>query len=138
MVARKIITVEVAKSEFRNFRDKGVQFFQVMKTCLQDGDWDAVLLNGVHAAICLSDAVTTLCLGKRSSSKSHFDASTLLGQAVSQDEEGRRNADRLAQILNWKHDAEYEPKRATESEAYDFSKIVERFMEWARIKLPKD
>jgi len=136
MAARKINTVDVPKTDYRNFRDKGLQFFQVMKSCLQDGDWDAVLLNGVHAAITLSDAVTAFSLGKRSSSKSHLDASSLLGQAVSQDEEGRRNADRLAQILNWKHDAEYEPKRATEAEAYDFAKIVERFVDWVRGELP--
>ena len=135
MVAKKLNSVQVPKVEYGNYRDKGLQFFNVMKSCLQDGDWDAVLLNGVHASISLSDAITVFALGQRSSSRSHLDAAGLLGQAVSQDPEGRRNADRLAQILNWKHDAEYEPKRASEREAYDFAKIVERFMEWARSKL---
>jgi HEPN domain-containing protein len=136
MTAKQISFVDVPKAEYRNFRDKGLQFFSVMKSCLQDGDWDAVLLNGVHAAISLSDAMTVFVLGRRSSGKSHLDASGLLSQAVSQESEGRRNADRLAQILNWKHDAEYEPKRASEREAYDFAKIVERFVEWVRTKLP--
>lgn len=136
MAAKKINTTDVSKGEYRNYRDKGLQFFSVMKSCLQDKDWDAALLNGVHASISLSDAVTVFALGKRSSGSSHLDAAVLLSQAMGQDKEGRRNADRLAQILNWKHDAEYEPKRASEREAYDFAKIVERFVEWVRTRLP--
>lgn len=136
MAPRKINTVDVPKPEYKNYREKGTQFFNVMKTCLQDRDWDAVLLNGVHASISLSDALTVFYLGKRSSGQSHQDAAILLSQAMDQNEEGRRYSDRLAQILNWKHAAEYESKRASEREAHDFAKIVERFIEWARKKLP--
>ena len=136
MAAKKRDTVDIPKSEYKNYREKGLEFFNVMKSCLQDEDWDAVVLNGVHASISLSDALTVFRLGKRSSSQLHLDASGLLSQAVEHDSEGRRNADRLAQILNWKHGAEYEPKRATEREAHDFAKIVERFVEWVRMKLP--
>jgi len=136
MAAKKLSTVEVPKNEYKNYLEKGLQFFAVMKSCLQDGDWDAVVLNGVHASISLSDALTVFILGKRSSSQFHLDASGLFSQAMEQEPEGRRNADRLAQILNWKHGAEYEPTRATEREAHDFAKITERFVEWVRVKLP--
>ncbi len=137
MTPKKLSTAEVPKGEFRNYRDKGKQFAAVMRICLQQGDWDAAVLNGVHASICLADAVTVFLIGKRSTGKSHQDAAFLLSQATGQDDEGRRQADRLAQILNWKHDAEYEPTRATETEARDFEKTVTRFVQWAESRLPR-
>lgn len=136
MTPKKISTANVPKGEFKNYRDKGKQFANVMRGCLQQGDWDAAILNGVHAAICLADAVTVFLIGKRSTAKSHQDAAFLLSQATGQDEEGRKQAGRLAQILNWKHNAEYEPTRASENEARDFEKIVTRFIQWAEKRLP--
>lgn len=131
-MTKKINTADVSRGEYRDYRSKGLQFFNVMKICLQDREWDAVLLNGVHAAISLSDAITTFKLGKRSTAKSHRDAVILLSQAVAQSVEGGRNADRLGEILNCKHSAEYESRRSTEREARDFAKLVERFAEWAQ------
>jgi|GEM_PF-1272323 len=135
-MAKQINTTEVFKIEYRDYRDKSIQLFGVMKTCLQDEAWDAVLINGVHAARNMADAITVFLLGKRSISKFHYDSALLLNQAVSTNPEGRRNADRLAQIMNYKHTAEYESQRSTEREANDFAKIVERFIDWGRKQLP--
>ena len=136
MAPKKLSTAEVPRGEFRNYREKGRQFFDVMKTCIQKGEFDAAILNGVHATISLADAVTVFLIGKRSTGRSHQDAAFLLSQAAGQEEEGKRQADRLAQILNWKHDNEYEPTRSSESEAREFEKIVGRFVQWALAKLP--
>lgn len=136
MSPKKINAADVSKSDYRDYRSKGMQFFNVMKICLQDEEWDAVLLNGVHAAISLSDAVTVFKLGKRATGRSHQDATILLNQAVSQDDEGRKNSGRLGEILNYKHVAEYEPRRSTQREAHDFAKLVERFIDWAQKCLP--
>lgn len=135
-MAKQTNTTEVLKREYRSYRDKSMQFFGVMKTCLQDNEWDAVLLNGVHATISMADSITVFLLGKRSIGKSHHDSTLLLNQAVSASPEGRRNADRVAQILNYKHTAEYESQRSTEREANDFAKIVERFIDWGQKQLP--
>lgn len=91
MAARQLSTVDVPKGEYKNYREKGLQFFNVMKSCLQEGDWDAVVLNGVHTSISLSDALTVVRLGTRSSGKSHLDAAGLLSQAMAGDPEGRRD-----------------------------------------------
>ncbi|MBI4374024.1 MAG: HEPN domain-containing protein [Deltaproteobacteria bacterium] len=136
-MAIKRSTTEVPKEKFREYRNKAKQFYEVMLQCLQQNDWDAVILNGVHASISLSDAVTVFLIGKRSTGKSHQEAAYLLSQAVGQEEEGRRQANRLAQILNWKHNAEYEPTRTSEREARDFEKIVTRFIQWARSRIPE-
>lgn len=100
-----------------------------MKICLEDGEWDAVLLNGLHAAISMNDALCVLKTGRRSASKFHQDAVILLGQACPS-EEGRKNVGRLAEILNFKNAIEYEARRFSEAEARDFAVKVERFISW--------
>ena len=134
-MSRQIQTTVVPKNEYKNYWEKGNQFYNVMIMCLQDSEWDAVLLNGVHACISANDALAVFYLGKRSISKSHQDATQLLLQAPLK-EEGRKNAARLSEILNLKHQIEYEPRRFTEKDAHDFAKKVERFILWAKEKLP--
>lgn len=136
IMAKLIETVSVPNREFISYRDKGLQFFNTMKTCLQDSQWDSVFLNGVHASISVTDALTVFRLGKRSKGKSHQDATVLLGQVLAQEEDGKRNAARLSAILNWKNEAEYESRRFTEQEAHRFAQSVERFIEWIKKQLP--
>ncbi|MBI1909503.1 MAG: HEPN domain-containing protein [Deltaproteobacteria bacterium] len=136
MAAKKISTTTLPKSEFKNYWGKALQFYNAMNLCLQDQEWDAVLLNGVHAAISASDALTVFLTGKRSSSKLHQDAVALLIHAVSENQEDRKNASRLSEILNEKHQIEYEPRRFTEREAFAFAQKTERFFEWVKNRLP--
>ena len=90
----------------------------------------------LDASISMNDALTSFRLGKRSSSKSHQDATTLLSQVVSGQEEGKKNVARLSQILDSKNAVEYESRRFSEREARYFSQQVERFVEWAEKQLP--
>ncbi|MBI2346458.1 MAG: hypothetical protein HYV03_06175 [Deltaproteobacteria bacterium] len=136
MTAKKISATTVAKHEFANYRDKGLQFFCAMQLCFQDQWWDSVFLNGVHAAISLADAVAVFRLGKRSTAQSHRDAMELFAQAVGDNPEGERHAKRLGEILNWKHEVEYEPRRLTAAEAQRFVQSVQRFVEWVKQQLP--
>ncbi len=133
-MVKQISTKSIQKNEYKNYQDKGKQFFDVMLICLQDGEWDAVLLNGIHACISFNDAITTLYLGKRSSGKAHQDCAHLLLQALSSTE-AKRNADRLIEIINLKNLVEYEPRRFTQDAAHDFAKKVERFTSWAQTVL---
>lgn len=108
-----------------------------MMICLQDHEWDTVLLLGVHAAICITDALLIFHVGKRSISKSHQDTMYLLIQSLPDKEDVRQNSNRLSQILNEKHSIEYESRRFTEKEARDFVKKVERYFVWVEQQLPK-
>lgn len=135
-MARMISTTSVPKQEYTEYRAKALQFFAVMNFCLQDQEWDAVLLNGVHATISMSDALTVLRLGKRSASKSHQDATILLSHAVAKEDQGQRQATRLSEILNYKNLVEYAPRRFTAREASEFAKQVDRFVTWAQTLLP--
>lgn len=134
-MTKSISTTQVSKNEYIDYLEKGRQFFSAMSMCLEDKEWDAVLLNGTHAVISTNDALCVYKLGKRSSSKIHQDAMTLLEKACP-GEEGKKNSRRLSEILNLKHQVEYEPKRFTEKEARDFVVKVERFVSWAKSQLP--
>lgn len=135
-MARHINTTPVRQSLFTDYRDKGRQFFHVMRMCLQDNEWDAAMVNGIHAAISMNDALCVLRLGKRSNGPSHQDAARLLEQ-VSATDKIKKNVQRLLDILNWKQEAEYSPRRMSGSEANKFAQQVERFVEWVESQLPQ-
>ncbi len=136
MSPKQIVARTVPKTHYRDYLEKAKQFYGTMMTCLQDREWDAILLLGVHAAISVTDALIVFHSEKRSTSKSHQDAVTLLIQTLPSDPDVKQNATRLSQIINEKHKVEYEPKRFSEKEALEFVKKVERYLQWAQTKLP--
>lgn len=137
MAAKEIQTTAIPRKEYVEYLGKAKEFGTTMTMALQDKEWDTVLLLGVHASLSVTDALLVFHVGKRSSSKAHQDAVPLLIQSLSRQEGIHQNANRLSQILNEKHKVEYEPKRFTEREAFDFAKKVERYLDWARAQLPK-
>lgn len=136
MAAKVVNTRAVPKNEFAEYRDKGLQFYTVMKLCLEDREWDAVFLMGVHATISMSDAITVCRSGQRSTGESHREAATLLEEATGHSTEGAKYAARFLEIIRKKHEVAYEPRRFTEREAAEFAKQVERFVEWVKKQLP--
>lgn len=136
MAAKKIQTTNVPKTHYSSYLGKARQFLGVMLTSLEDREWDSVLLLGVHAVISATDALLIFHAGRRSISQSHQDVVSLLVQSLPDREDVRQNANRLSQLLNQKHVVEYEPRRFTEKEALEFSKKVERYVEWVLKQLP--
>src|SRR3989338_1665236 len=134
-MTKTVKTTAVSKNNYKSYQEKSDQFFNVMNTCLSDREWDAVLLNGVHAAISINDALCVFRLGLRSTSKMHQDSVRLLIQA-DPTSDGKKNATRLADILNQKHEIEYEPRRFKESEARQFAEKVARFKNCAEKHIP--
>lgn len=137
MMTKKLKTIEADRTDCRIYQKKASGFFNVMNMCLQDNEWDSVLLNGVHAALSMNDALCVYFLGKRSSGKSHNDAIFLLGQIEQHSSEVRKNANRLSDILGEKNKIAYEPVVYGEKDAKDFALTVERFFSWAESILPK-
>ncbi len=135
-MTRKIITKNVSRENYRSYRGKALQFYGVMNICLQDREWDAVLLNGVHASISMCDALTVFHAGKHSKSAHHRDAALLLAESIPSDKNINKNVQRLCEIIDEKNLIEYQPKRFQEQEAFSFALKVERFFEWAKALLP--
>jgi len=80
MNARKIKSVTLPKSDAFSYLKKAKQFFHVMQFCTLDEEWDAAILNGVHAAISITDAILVQRAGIHSISQRHEDAAILLQQ----------------------------------------------------------
>lgn len=130
MAAHKIQTATLPRHHYRDYQKKGTEFLSVMQICLNDGQWDAVVLNGVHAAISITDAFLVFRSGIRSTSQKHDDTVVLVRQHIPSKELGGHDV-RLSRILNFKNLVSYQPVVMNESKARQFAKDVERYFEWA-------
>lgn len=130
MAAHKIQTATLPRHHYKDYRQKASEFLKVMLICLNDGQWDAAVLNGVHAAISVTDALLVFRGGVRSVSQKHDDVVILLRQNISSKELNGHDA-RLSRILNFKSLVSYQPVVMNESKARQFAKDVERYFEWA-------
>lgn len=130
MTAHKIQTATLPRHHYKDYQKKASEFLSVMQICLNDGQWDAAVLNGVHAAISITDALLVFRSGIRSISQKHDDAVTLLHQYIPSKKLGGQDV-RLSRILNLKSIVSYQPVVMSESKARQFAKDVERYFEWA-------
>lgn len=137
MAARKISAAQIPRNSYKDYLEKAEGFYSTMNICLQDREWDSVLLLGVHAVISLNDALTVFHGGTRSTSREHRDAAVLLSQILKDMEGLDANIKRLLNIISEKNKVAYEPRRFQEKEAYAIAQQVERFFTWARKQLPK-
>jgi hypothetical protein len=131
MVAQKIRTAHLPKHNYGDFKKKAEEFFNVMFLCLEDRQWDAAVLNGVHAAISITDAILVNKKEIKSISQRHEDAVGLLKQEFTAKELAGQNH-RLSRVLNFKNLVSYQPIILGEAAARDFAKNVERYFGWAK------
>ena len=67
-----------AETGWKNYLIKAEQFNETARDAFQKGNWNAVGLNAVHAAISANDAITVYFKKLRSVSDKHSDAVNLL------------------------------------------------------------
>ena|SRR3990167_514490 len=135
MIAKAIATTPVPKREATGFARKAEEFFGVMNVCVEDGEWNSVVLMGVHACISMCDAICVYKKGERSKSSNHHDAIHLLEQALPAHDDVGRNIRRLQEVISKKHAVEYDPRNFSEKEARVFAEKIGRFFDWARTHL---
>lgn len=133
MTPKQFKTRSVARERHATYLKKAKEFLRAAESALQAGDWDAVGLNAVHAAISAADAVLVYYGGVRSTGE-HHDVSGLLRQHV-QDEQLGSKIQTLSKVLAYKNLAAYEDREVTEAEARDAEKLARRFLEWAQSRL---
>ncbi len=136
MTPKIIKTAVLSKDKAKNYLNKAEQFYYVMQICAVDKEWDAATLNGVHAAISITDALLVWRAGIHSISPKHDDAAVLLRQHFSK-EELHNNDSRLTKILTFKNLISYQPEQITEAKGIVFAKDVERYFEWGKGLLKK-
>lgn len=131
MSAVKLKTTDVPRYHSQDYQKKAEEFLSVMRMCMEDRQWDAAVLNGVHACISITDALLVYKEEIRCISERHEDVVTLLKQTISAKLRDGQDA-RLSRILGYKHLVSYLPIKLDVGKATEFAKSVERYFDWAR------
>lgn len=134
MTAKKLKTVIVSKNDYKIFLGKAKDFYEVMLSARDTGNWTSVGLNAVHCAISCCDCILTFHLGIRSSGEDHMQAVDLLLRLPPDIQEGGANI--FKRIIVKKNVIAYECREFRQSEALDILKLAERFYRWTTSRLP--
>jgi len=134
MVAKKIQTKAVERSEYRTYLKKANEFYEVMLQAKEMSKWNAVGLNAVHCAISSSDAMLVFYAGIRSMSDDHLAVIDLLSNSV-KFPDVKSKCETLRKILVKKSIIEYEDRDFTQKEALKILKLTERFYTWVISKI---
>lgn len=135
-MTREPQTRRVDRSAARVFWNRSQQCASMMNEAIERGHWEAAGVNAVHAAISANDAVLVALRGIKPSSANHKDAVRVLLSQL-KEEDARKAAKRLGVIVAKKSRVEYDEKRFTEKEAREIVLDAQRFLEWAKSRLPK-
>ena len=76
MTPKKLKTRSVSRERHSIYLKKAQEFLRASESSIKFGDWDAVGLNAVHAAISAADALLVYYGGLRSTGESHPPGST--------------------------------------------------------------
>ncbi|MFH1830004.1 MAG: HEPN domain-containing protein [Pseudomonadota bacterium] len=129
MISKKIKSSAVEKSDASNYMKRAKELIESMRNNLIMENWNAAVIDGVHAAISANDAVIVSIAGKRCTSSHHIDAVELLKQSLSKDM--LPDLIRLRRIINIKSHVEYGPSLVTAKEAQRVAQDAERLITWA-------
>jgi len=94
---------------------------------LEEKNYDAAALNGVHAVISAIDAVLVFKGGVVSASLNHEDAVKLLAEIVNEEDTVNQSRHAFA-VLKMKTKIEYTDDRITENQALEIEKQTDRFL----------
>lgn len=128
-------TRNVEPNQAKNYLQRAEQCSKAMRHAFSSGDWNACVINAIHAAISSADAICVHKLGKRSAGQSHVQAASLLAGIRPETEELRQAVKHLANLVGVKTDAEYGERLSTQREAENALKHAERLLSIARMIL---
>ena len=128
-------TRNVDKHKYVNYLKKSDEFFEIMKDSFAKKKFNATVLNAIHCAMSLADALTVFYKGGRHAGERQEDVVSLLNTLGLPDMQNKNR--QLLDLLRIKNSAEYEEKLMTETNASDSIKNAERFFKWVKERLNK-
>jgi HEPN domain-containing protein len=131
-MARRAKTVTVRRTEASLYLGKAGQFVDAAQRALDVRQYDAGMLDAIHAAITAADAVAIALSGRRSADPDHQRAVDFLEEVGRGSESIGTRIKQLRDLLSKKTPVEYESRRATAKEAADAVARAVRIVEWAR------
>lgn len=125
------------ESNWKNYLIKAEQFSETARDAYFKKNWNAVGLNAVHSAISANDALTSYYGKVRSTSEKHSDSINLLLEVFKSGQESKNYSKHILWLISRKILVEYESRLFYQREAEESLKHIERFLFWAKSKLPK-
>ena len=132
----KLKTSDVEKSLYVNYLERAQQCIRAAKNSFSKDDWTAAAITAIHCCIAACDAMCVYFLGRRYAGEDHANAVKLFRTINPNDEQINTNANRFTRATRIKNIAEYEERLVFKSEAEKALKDCERFLEYAKKKLP--
>ncbi|MBI4015621.1 MAG: HEPN domain-containing protein [Candidatus Aenigmarchaeota archaeon] len=124
-------TRNVDRSFAGNYLIKARQCKNAAIRALETGDWDAAVINSIHASISAADAICVFKKGIRNAGETHTDSIALLISIEPQNEDIKKAARHLSSLLSVKTSAEYGERLAVQKDAEAAVKHAERLLSFA-------
>ena len=125
---------KVDQYKYVNYLRRAEECLRVAQHAFDMRSFDACVINCVHSAIAASDALCVYFLKKRSASDDHRVAPWLLQQI---DRDCAEQASRLSRLIGLKSESEYGEVNMTEKDGQQAKLDAERFLYFAKSKLPR-
>ncbi|MCK5333121.1 MAG: HEPN domain-containing protein [Candidatus Aenigmarchaeota archaeon] len=128
-------TRQVDRSKASFYLQKAEECKNSMKRAFEAGEWNACVINAIHSAISSADALCVAKLGMRNAGERHTDALILFSRIEQGNEEFKKSAKHLSELLRIKTDAEYGERLFYEKDAGMAVKHAERFLSFVKEKI---
>lgn len=128
-------TINVDRSKANSYLQKAEECKNSMKRDFDAGEWNACVVSAIHSAISSADAICVAKKGLRSAGKSHDEALVLFFQIEPGNEEFKKSAKHLSELLRIKTNAEYGERLFYEKDAGMAVKHAERFLSFVKEKI---
>jgi uncharacterized protein (UPF0332 family) len=125
----------VDRSQSAEYMKRAEECLASMQRDFEERRWDSCVILAIHAAISAADALCVRTLGKRSASENHRDAIILFQGIDPRDNDLRKAAMRLGDLLKIKTDAEYGERSQSEKDAELAKLNAERLVSFVKKRL---
>lgn len=130
-------TRQVDRSKAGFYLQKAEECKNSMEKAFESHEWNACVINAIHAAISSADALCIAKLGERNAGERHEDAVVLFHRIDSGSEDIKRNIRHLSELLSIKTDAEYGERLFRENDAQVAVKHAERLFMFVKERVQR-
>lgn len=125
----------VERSKAKDYIKRAEECKNSMLRAFENGEWNSCVINAIHCAISSADALCIAKMGLRNASERHEDAVVLFLRIDPNNEEIKKNANHLSNLLKIKTDAEYGEKLFYRKDAEEMIKHAERLLNFVKNKI---
>lgn len=125
----------VDRFKAKDYLKRAEECIHTMNAAFDRGEFNACVINAVHAAIAAADALCIFTTGIRHAGQRHEDALTIFRDIDPRDEDIKRNLDHLKELLQIKSVAEYGEELMDRKRAELYRKHAERLFAYVKSRI---